>query len=83
MTAEPSPADVAASLTPAMRRALWRRQEDMVEPPRATVTGHGMTMRGLRQRGVIAGAMPHALVTEAGRAVIDAARLAPADGDSA
>lgn len=66
------PVKAAAGLTRAMRAALRRRQEDLLDD-RATVTGHGMTTKALRERGVIAGAMPHAVLTQFGRAVLDAA----------
>lgn len=75
MTAPPpTPEEIARGLTPAMRRALRQRQQDMLGAT-PTVTGHGMTMRGLRARGVVAGAMPFARLTDLGAAVIAAATL--------
>ena len=67
-----SPDELAAHLTSAQRRALRQRQEDLLAD-RAIVSGHGMTMRALRSRGIITGAMPHATLTELGREVVAAA----------
>lgn len=64
-----TPDAVVAALTPPQRHALWRAQEQLFEG-KATVTGHGMTMRALRARGVIIGAMPYAYVTPFGRDVM-------------
>lgn len=68
--ADPSPAELARTLTPPMRRALRERQEDLLDD-RAVVSGHGMTVRALRARGLVVGAMPRAIVTPTGRAVLD------------
>ena len=73
-----TPDQVAASLTSPQRRALWRVQEEFFDD-RATVSGHGMTMRALRKRGVVIGAMPHACLTPFGRDVAAAANLSSAD----
>ncbi len=61
---------IARTLSPAMRRALHQRQEDLLAD-RAVLTGHGMTLKALRRRGVADGRRP-CLLTEQGRAVIDA-----------
>lgn len=63
--------EAARDLTPAMRQALRTRQEDLLED-RATVVGPGMTMKALRQRGLVAGAIPRAIITPAGREVVNA-----------
>ena len=79
ITPPPRPEDVAGSLTAAQRHALWRIQEQLFEG-RATVTGHGMTMRAFRSRGIVSGAMPFAYITPFGREVMAAARLSSSDG---
>jgi broad specificity phosphatase PhoE len=62
--------DLVQTLTPAMRDALRTRQEDLLGD-RAVVCGHGMTVRALRARGIVTGAMPRAIVTPVGREVLD------------
>lgn len=68
--ADPTAAELASTLTPPMREALRTRQEDLFDD-RALVRGHGMTVRALRARGIVAGAMPRAIVTPIGREVLD------------
>lgn len=63
-------AAIIKTLSPAMRNALRRRQEDMLAD-RAVLTGHGMTLKALRRRGVAQGKRP-CLLTVQGRAVIAA-----------
>lgn len=59
---------IAKTLSPAMRRALHQRQEDLLAD-RAVLTGHGMTLKALRRRGVAEGQRP-CLLTQQGRDVI-------------
>jgi hypothetical protein len=79
--APPTPDEIARGLSTAMRRALRRRQADMLGAD-PIVSGHGMTMRALRQRGVIVGAMPHARLTEFGAGVVQAAAIDTMEGDA-
>lgn len=71
MTAS-DPADVAATLSGPMRRALAAAQEDLFAD-RAVVVGHGMTIKALRRRRIVTRERP-ALLTLFGRAVIAAGR---------
>jgi len=66
MAAEP--AAIARTLSPAMCRTLLQRQEDLFADD-AILTGHGMTLKALRRRGIAAGKKPCRL-TDGGRAVI-------------
>lgn len=56
-------------LTPAQREALRCREQDLFGEG-ATVTAHASTLRALRRRGLVAGAMPHARVTREGETAI-------------
>lgn len=65
-------ADVATTLSVPMRRALQRAQEDMFAD-RATVTGHGMTLKALRRRAIVTRGRP-SILTQFGRLVIATGR---------
>lgn len=68
------PRQLASELTDPQRRTLRRRQRSLFPDP-AEAAGHGMTMRALRARGIIEGAMPHAKVTDLGEQVCAIAQI--------
>lgn len=70
MTATAAAIAIVKTLSPAMRRALCHRQEDLFGD-RGVLIGHGMTLKALRRRGVAEGKRPCTL-TEQGRVVIAA-----------